>query len=103
MSTKISVKGTTLPLHITDRDERDSAIYSLFGLVAPGGYAILEPDGRLMVWPPQEDSIDDERARTSGWVVFGDRERIYRSAEPISDSEWAVVCSLAWIEYTEKI
>ena len=71
-----------------DRDERDTAIYAVLGLTAPGGYALREADGRLMVWACRRDAEDDDGARAT-----------YRSRGPISDREWAVITGdLAWIE-----
>ena len=83
---------STLPIHTIDRDARDAAIYSMFGLTAPGGAAIREPDGRLMVWATIEDSQDDDGRRA-----------IYRSEKPITEAEWEIVRTLAWIDAFEEV
>ena len=68
------------------RDDRDAAIYRLLGIDSPGAFAIREPDGRLMVWASESDSLDDDGARAT-----------YRSPGAISDAAWSVVQSLALI------
>lgn len=80
----------TAILTITDRDARDTEIYALLGIDAPGAYALREPDGRLMVWASEADSTDDDGARAT-----------YRSRGPITDAEWAEVTRLAWIDEYE--
>ena len=69
------------------RDDTDAAICDLVGLTASGGYAMREPDGRLLVWASEADSQDDDGARAT-----------YRSRAPITDAEWQAVCRLAWID-----
>lgn len=63
------------------------AVCAFLGLTEPGGYALREPDGRLMIWASEDDSLDDDGARAT-----------YRSRGPITDTEWQAVCCLAWIE-----
>lgn len=77
-------------LTITDRDSRDTEIYALLGISAPGAYALREPDGRLMVWASEADSTDDDGARAT-----------YRSGDAITDAEWVVITRLAWIDEYE--
>lgn len=71
-------------------DARDTAIYELLGITSPGAYALREPDGRLMVWASEEDSIDDDGSLAT-----------YRSREPITDREWLVVIHRCWIDEYE--
>ena len=73
-------------IHITDRDRRDALIYSILCLDGPGAFALREPDGRLMVWASEADSLDDPGVRAT-----------YRSRLPITDAEWSVVTMLAWV------
>jgi hypothetical protein len=74
-------------LSITDSDARDAELYALMGIVGPGAYALREPDGRLMVWASEEDSVDDDGARAT-----------YRSRGTITDAEWDAITRLAWID-----
>ena len=78
-------------MRTVDRDERDAAICAALGLAGPGGYALREPDGRLMVWQTERDAEGDDGARAC-----------YRSHRPITEAEWETVCSLAWIEDWES-
>jgi len=80
----------TAIITITDRDARDTEMYAILGISAPGAYAMREPDGRLMVWASESDSIDDDGARAT-----------YRSSGPIADAEWTEVTRLAWIDEYE--
>jgi hypothetical protein len=78
-------------LSITPRDSRDARLCDILGLTAPGGYAMREADGRIMVWANEADSIDDDGARA-----------IFRSARPESAAVWAAVSGLSWIDESEE-
>jgi len=82
---------TILPMHITDHDERDCAIYDLLCITGPGAVAIREPDFRLMVWASEEDAEGDDGQKAT-----------YRSAGPITDADWSEIASLAWIEDADQ-
>ena len=84
--------NTTLPMHITDHDDRQRAICALLGITGPGAVAIREPDARLTVWATAKDSLSDDGARAT-----------YRSAGSVTDAEWSEVAMLAWIEDAEEL
>ena len=79
-------------LNISCNDARTAKIISIIGLDAPGGYAIREPDGRIMVWASEKDSVDDAGANA-----------IFRSAYPESNAVWDTIAALAWIDETEQM
>ena len=67
------VTNTTLP-----DAEVDPAIRQCLGLTPDEtAYAIREPDGRVMVWRSEADSVKDDGARA-----------IYRSPTPWTDDAW---------------
>ena len=72
-------------------DARALVLVDILGLTGPGGYALRESDGRVMVWASEADSVDDDGARA-----------IYRSAAPVSAAGWAAIASLAWIGDSEE-
>ena len=79
-------------LNISCRDDRTAEILSIIGLDAPGGFAIREPDGRIMVWASEKDSVDDDGAKA-----------VFRSSSPESVAVWNTIVALAWIENTEQM
>ena len=89
-----NVRATLLSsaLNISCRDDRTAEILSIIGLDAPGGFAIREPDGRIMVWASEKDSVDDDGAKA-----------VFRSAGPESVAVWNTIVALAWIENTEQM
>ena len=74
------------------RDTRESKMCELLQITGPGAYVIREPDGRLMVWASEADSIDDDGQRAT-----------YRSTGPITDAEWETVIRMAWVDDYESI
>jgi len=77
-----------------ERDETDSMVYDLLCIDEPGAYAIMEPNGRLIVWASEVDAEDDSGAQV---------QATYRSRHPITDAEWLYITNLAFIENYEVI
>jgi hypothetical protein len=85
----LCAKRDCAPEHI---DQLDTEIYRVLGIDGPGAYALLEPDGRLMVWQTEAASLDDDGQRAT-----------YRSRIPLTAMEWHYISKLEWIDTCDRM
>ena len=73
-------------------DVRATELCARLSITRPGAVAVREPCGQFTVWASASDAQDDDGSMS-----------ISGSVGPITDTEWAEVAALAWVETATQL